>query len=105
MPSKTQVETLTETNLPDNASPKIRSQKHREVEKAIVEYATCVIKMTSTAGSTIVSAKMVGREVGAVVIDDITKNQGFSKPTPSDTLTFTDGTQLGAGQAITIFLA
>lgn len=105
MASKAQVQTLIATNLPDNASPKIRSAKHREVENAILDYATNIIKMTAVTGTTVVNAAMQGREVGAIMIDDYTKNIGFTKATGSDTLTFNDGTELTNGQTITIFLA
>lgn len=105
MASKGQVQTLISTNLPDNASPKIRSVKHREVENAILDYATNIIKMTSVAGTAITNAAMVNRDVGAVMIDSYGKNEGYTKTLSSDTLTFTDGTQLNNGQSITIFLA
>lgn len=105
MASKGQVQTLISTNLPDNASPKIRSVKHREVENAILDYATNIIKMTSVSGTTVINTAMENREVGAIMIDDYTKNIGFTKATNSDTLTFNDGTELTNGQTITIFLA
>lgn len=105
MASKGQVQTLISTNLPDNASPKIRSVKHREVENAILDYATNIIKMTSVSGTTITNTAMANREVGAIIIDDYTKNQGFTKTLSGTVITFTDGTELSNGQTITILLA
>lgn len=107
MASRTEVETLIDTNLPSDPPPssRIRSQKHREVEKKIVEYATNIIKMQSTSGTTITHSSMKDREVGAIIIDDYVKNTGFTKTLSSTTLTFTDGTSLTNNQSITILLA
>lgn len=105
MPSKSQIQTLIDTNLPTNASPKIRAEKHREVENGILDYATNIIKMTSVSGTTITNAAMANREVGAIIIDDYTKNQGFTKTLSGTVITFTDGTELTNGQTITILLA
>lgn len=105
MPSKSQVSQKINDNLPDNASPRIRSAKHREVCDLITDYATNIIKMTSVTGVTITNNAMAGREVGAIVIDDYVKNTGFTKNLSDNFLTFTDGTQLISGQSITIMLA
>lgn len=105
MPSKNQVSQKINDNLPDNASPRIRSAKHREVCDIITDYATNIIKMTSVTGVTITNNAMAGREVGAIVIDDYVKNTGFTKTLSDNFLTFTDGTQLISGQSITIMLA
>jgi hypothetical protein len=102
--SRTEVEQLVDTNLPTSPPVKIRSVKHREVEKKIIDYATNILSITGVAGTTIVDNRMVGREVGLVVMDDIAKNIGFTKSAGSNTLTFTDGTEVGAGQKITICL-
>ena len=102
MPSKSQVSQKINDNLPDNASPRIRSAKHREVCDLITDYATNIIKMTSVTGVTITNNAMAGREVGAIVIDDYVKNTGFTKNLSDNFLTFTDGTQLISGQSITI---
>lgn len=103
MASRAEVETVINTNLPDNASPKIRSAKHREVENKILDYATNIIKMVSVAGVDIENALIANRDIGAIIIDDYTKNQGFTKT--GTTITFTDGTELINGQTITILLA
>ena len=105
MPSKSQVSQKINDNLPDNASPRIRSAKHREVCDLITDYATNIIKMTSVTGVTITNNAMAGKEVGAIVIDDYVKNTGFTKNLSDNFLTFTDGTQLISGQSITIMLA
>lgn len=105
MPSKSQVSQKINDNLPDNASPRIRSEKHREVCDIITDYATNIIKMTSVTGVTITNNAMAGRDVGAIVIDDYVKNTGFTKNLADNFLTFTDGTQLISGQYITIMLA
>jgi len=105
MPSLSEVTQKILDNLPDNASPRIRSAKHREVENMIADYATNVIKITSVAGVTITHNSMINREVGAIIIDDYTKNTGFTKVLANNFITFTDGTQLINGQSITIFLA
>ncbi|HEU0226729.1 MAG TPA: hypothetical protein VFQ86_03255 [Arachidicoccus soli] len=105
MPSKNQVSQKINDNLPDNASPRIRSEKHREVCNIITDYATNIIKMISVTGATITNNAMAGRDVGAIVIDDYVKNTGFTKNLADNFLTFTDGTQLISGQSITIMLA
>lgn len=105
MPSLAEVTQKILDNLPDNASPRIRSAKHREVCNIITEYATNIIKMVSVTGVTITNNAMQGREVGAIVIDDYVKNTGFTKNISDNFITFTDGTQLISGQSITIMLA
>lgn len=61
------------------------------------------IRLIATAGSTITDFSLTGKTVLLIVIDDITKNTGFTKITSSPTINFTDGTSLVDGQVITIF--
>lgn len=63
-----------------------------------------IITMLSSAGSTIVNAMLVGRNVAAIIIDDYSKNIGFTKNILDNFITFTDGTILVEGQSLTIFL-
>lgn len=102
MASRTETEQIIDTNLPDNAVPRVRTSKHRQVEKKIVEYATNCIQVTGSSGLTITDSRLTGRDVGLIVIDDMTKNIGFTKTTSGSTITFTDGTELIGGETITI---
>lgn len=105
MASKAEVETLIDTNLPDNAIPKIRSSKHRQVEKAIVDYATNIIKIqTVSAGTTVTDARMGGRDVAEIVVNSNSKTEGFTKTTAGTTLTLTDGSTFSNGDTTIIKL-
>lgn len=72
----------------DNISPMPPSQ---EVNSIVLE---------SIAGNTITDERISGQFVTGLIIDDISKNKGFT--VSGDTITFTDGTTLSAGQIITI---
>lgn len=105
MPSKAQVQTLIDTNLPTNAIPKIRSEKHREVENAILDYATNIIKIaTVSAGTTVTDARMANRDVAEIVVNSNSKTEGFTKPTAGTTLTLTDGSTFSNGDTTIIKL-
>lgn len=65
---------------------------------------TYTIKVIVAQGTTITDRRLVGREVTGLIVDDMTKNTGFSKPRASDTLTFTDGTEVYQFQNVTILL-
>lgn len=104
MPSYSEVIDLINNNLPDNPAPLVKTAKHREVEKAITDYASNIFKMAAISGSVVTNTKMTNRDVGAVIINDYTKNSGFTKNLPENKLTFTDGTELSGGEQLTIFL-
>lgn len=104
MASKAETLQLVETHLPDLANPKVRTNKHREVEKKIIEYATNIIKVTGIQGTTITDLKMVGREIGAIVINNNIINIGFLKPAASDTIILEDGMTLSNMDTITILM-
>lgn len=63
-----------------------------------------IIKMESEEGTTITNQDFVGKTVELIVIDDITKNSGFTKNTSSSVITLTD-VILTTGQNLTIFLS
>lgn len=105
MASRTEVETLIDTNLPSDPPPnnKIRSQKHREVEKKIVEYATNTIKLSSVlAGDSVTDTRMVGRLVGEIIINSNSKTEGFTKLVNSDTLILDDGSLFSNNDTVII---
>lgn len=62
------------------------------------------IVLTGVAGTIITSSLLVGRTVNGYFIDNTGGNLGYSKPTNSNTLTFTDGTILNGGEKITLIL-
>lgn len=64
--------------------------------------STLIIRMFSEVGTTITNPDLIGKSVQFVIIDDYTKNLGFTKLLISDTITFTDGTVLTEGQVLTI---
>lgn len=64
---------------------------------------TAALEMVSVTGVTISNAALANKDVVAIVIDDITKNKGFTKVLANNYLTFTDGTTLTAGDNLTIF--
>lgn len=105
MASRGEVETLIQTNLPTNASPKIRSEKHREVENKIVEYATNTIKLSSVAsGNTATDVRMLNRDVAEIIINSNSKTEGFTKATNSNLLTLTDGSTFSNNDTVIIKL-
>lgn len=59
------------------------------------------IIIEAEAGNTIVNGIIAYNFVTAVMIDDVTKNTGYT--VSGNTLTFTDGTILDNGQTVTIF--
>lgn len=105
MQSKSQIQGLISTNLPTNASPKIRSVKHREVENALLDYSTNTIKVaTVVSGSVITDSNIVNRLVGEISINGYTKSEGFTKNLNDNFLTFTDGTTVDNGDIVIIKL-
>lgn len=103
MASRGEVETLIETNLPTNASPKIRSAKHREVENKIVEYATNTIKLSGVAvGTTVTDARMLNRNIAEIIINSNSKTDGFTKATNTSLLTLTDGSTFSNNDTVII---
>lgn len=91
-------------NLPDNNTNFIAAAKHREVEEIITEYATNIFRVTAVSGTSITDVRMQNRDIAAIIINDFTKNTGWTKSTASSTLNFTDGTTLNNGDSITIFM-
>lgn len=103
MASYTEVINLIDNNLPDNPAPLVKTAKHREVEKAIVDYANNVVKMVGVSGSVITNEGMMNRDIGAIIINDFAINSGFTKNLPENFLTLTDAV-LAGGETITLFL-
>lgn len=70
-----------------------------------------IIVLTAIAGSTITDPRLIGREVGGLIINDAAKNTGYEKTgategdkLASDTIQFNDGLTLAGGEEITILL-
>lgn len=61
------------------------------------------VNIAPTAGTTIQSLGYVNRIVTALSVNDLYKTDGFTKPYSSDTITFTDGTELIAGDKVVTF--
>lgn len=98
--------------LPDNTSGAITAADLRAVLVAQAMIVTSVapgagvVTLTVVVpGASIADVALANRNVAGVIIDDLTKNTGFTKPPAGSTLTFTDGTFLQAGQTVTIFLS
>lgn len=104
MASYTDVQDKINNNLPDNPSPLVKTAQHREVHDTMLAFADNIVKMTAVSGVVIANSNMLNRDVGAIIINDFTKNSGFTKNLPENYLTLTDGTELAGGETITIFL-
>lgn len=61
-----------------------------------------IVFTASAAGAAVNDSRMIGMIVTGVMINDYSKNTGFTKPINSDTITFSDGTVVNNGDTITV---
>jgi len=60
------------------------------------------IQVVAAAGTVIIDDRLIDRVVTAYIVDDVSKNTGFTKPIASNTLTLVDGNVFEENATVTI---